>query len=80
MDIDTPTPILCGMLRLTGDIACIEAAERLERAYERILSDCECPFCGETERCEEECSFADDFPDDFERMKSARFVLCGEAS
>lgn len=53
--------------------------ERLRAEVERLRSwiegDCICPCCQETRACLEGCTFAEDCPNEAERMNEARAVL-----
>ena len=50
-------------------------AEIIERMYAYLAYDANCPCCLRDDECEEGCSFAEDAPQDFERMQMAREAL-----
>jgi hypothetical protein len=50
---------------------------RIEMLEAWIIGDCTCPCCQETRECSEGCTFAEDCPQDAERMHEARGVMWG---
>ena len=61
---------------LTGPTTASAVANLLRAAIEQ--PDCyhaNCPCCGESEKCEEGCTFITDCPDGYEIMQEAREVL-----
>jgi len=54
-----------------------EAADAIERLQGYAEGDAACPCCNGTDKCDDECTFAEDNPDDVERMLAARYALKG---
>lgn len=53
-----------------------DAIAEIERLREGIIMcDCTCPCCSETETCLDDCTFADDCPNEHERMCYYRELL-----
>ena len=51
------------------------AAAEIERLRDYVRTDTRCPCCDTTERCEDDCTFADDCPVEWQRMVAARTTL-----
>lgn len=61
---------------LDGELvdALCDEIERLRGYFEY---EANCPCCQQSRECEEGCSFAEDAPEDYEKMVNARRVLEG---
>ena len=53
------------------------AADEIERMRAWLEGDCQCPCCGELRECVAGCTFAEDCPQEAERMAGARAALFG---
>jgi hypothetical protein len=56
---------------------CQEAADTIQRMQEWLEGDCCCPCCTETRECVSGCTFAEDCPNEAEKMAGARVALYG---
>lgn len=52
-----------------------EAADEIERLRGWLEGDANCPCCGMSDICVDDCTFADDCPDSHERMIHVRAIL-----
>jgi hypothetical protein len=55
------------------------AAGRILALERYVIEECLCPCCEQTDVCLDDCTFADDLPDEAEAMEYARSVMMGEA-
>ena len=51
------------------------AAEYISSMYDFLVEEARCACCDEVDICSDECTFADDCPDEAERMEYVREVL-----
>lgn len=48
--------------------------EHLARLMDYVLMDANCPCCDRNDVCDQECTFAEDNPNDVARMEAARYA------